>query len=215
MSDSTRFGRYEVEEEVARGGMGVIYRVRDPEMRRFLAMKVLLSEGGDAGAASGSRHSKLSARFTDEAQLTGQLDHPGIIPVYDMGQDDEGRRFFTMRLVKGRTLEEIFDLVRTGDESWTITRALGVLQKVCEAMGFAHEHGVIHRDLKPANIMVGRFGETYVMDWGLAKLIDEDEEAQRPKDAPQQTIMSSGRSDESSRSHGLDTLDGDIMGTPA
>ena len=85
MSDSTRFGRYEVEEEVARGGMGVIYRVRDPEMRRFLAMKVLLSEEGAADAAPGSRHSKLAARFTDEAQLTGQLDHPGIIPVYDMG----------------------------------------------------------------------------------------------------------------------------------
>ncbi len=128
MPESSRFGRYEVEEEVARGGMGVIYRVRDPEMRRFLAMKVLLSEAQDGEDASGSRHDKLSARFTDEAQLTGQLDHPGIIPVYDMGQNEEGRLFFTMRLVKGSTLEEVFDLVRDGQPGWTVTRALGVLQ---------------------------------------------------------------------------------------
>jgi serine/threonine protein kinase len=100
------------------------------------------------------------------------LDHPGIIPVYDMGRDAEGRLFFTMRLVKGRTLEEIFDLVRDGKEGCSVTRALGILQKVSEALAFAHKHGVIHRDLKPANIMVGRFGETYVMDWGLAKLFD-------------------------------------------
>jgi serine/threonine protein kinase len=93
MPDSSKFGRYEVEEEVARGGMGVVYRVRDPQMRRFLAMKVLLSEEEGRQAESGSRHSNLSARFTDEAQLTGQLDHPGIIPVYDMGQDDDGRLF--------------------------------------------------------------------------------------------------------------------------
>jgi WD40 repeat protein/tRNA A-37 threonylcarbamoyl transferase component Bud32 len=213
--DSTRFGRYEVEEEVARGGMGVIYRVRDPQMRRFLAMKVLLSEVGDGKAESGARHSNLSARFTDEAQLTGQLDHPGIIPVYDMGQDEEGRLFFTMRLVKGRTLEEVFDLVRDGQPGWTVTRALGVLQKVCEAMAFAHDRGVIHRDLKPANVMVGRFGETYVMDWGLAKLVDEEETPGSVEHAALQTVLSSARKDESSGGGELETLDGDVMGTPA
>ncbi|MFT5050922.1 MAG: WD40 repeat protein/tRNA A-37 threonylcarbamoyl transferase component Bud32 [Chlamydiales bacterium] len=215
MPDSTQFGRYEIEEEVARGGMGVVYRVRDPEMRRFLAMKVLLSDEGRGKGASSSRHSKLSARFTEEAQLTGQLDHPGIIPVYDMGRDSDGQLFFTMRLVKGRTLEEIFDLVSSGKEGWTITRALGVLQKVCEAMAFAHEHGVIHRDLKPANVMVGKFGETYVMDWGLAKLIDGTDSVQAVPEAPLQTILTSARSEESSVGGALDTLEGDVMGTPS
>jgi len=213
--DSSRFGRYEVEEEVARGGMGVIYRVRDPEMRRFLAMKVLLAREGDDPGASESRHSRLSARFVDEAQLTGQLDHPGIIPVYDMGRDEAGRMFFTMRLVKGRTLEEVFDLARRGEEGWTVTRVLGVLQKVCEAMGFAHEHGVIHRDLKPANVMVGRFGETYVMDWGLAKLVDEQEEPRRVPEASAMTVLTSARQEDSSHGGELGTLEGDVMGTPA
>ncbi len=215
MPEASKFGRYVVEEEVARGGMGVIYRVRDPEMRRFLAMKVLISGLGDGRADDSSRHTNLTARFTDEAQLTGQLDHPGIIPVYDMGKDDEGRLFFTMRMVKGRTLEETFELVREGREGWTITRALGVLQKVCEAMAFAHDRGVIHRDLKPANVMVGRFGETYVMDWGLGKLVDEDEASQAAEQAAMQTVVSSTRKDESSRGRELETLEGDVMGTPA
>ncbi len=215
MPESTRFGRYEVEEEVARGGMGVIYRVRDPEMRRFLAMKVLLSEPESGAEVRGSRHSKLSGRFTDEAQLTGQLDHPGIIPVYDMGQDGEGRLYFTMRLVKGLTLEEIFDRVRDGQDGWTVTRALGVLQKICEAMGFAHDRGVIHRDLKPANVMVGRFGETYVMDWGLAKLVADEPIAEPGHAGSLQTVMSSARKEESSQGGELDTLAGDVMGTPA
>ncbi len=208
MPTSSRFGRYEVEEEVARGGMGVIYRVRDPEMRRFLAMKVLLSPGDEQG-------DKLSARFQDEAQLTGQLDHPGIIPVYDMGRGEDGRLYFTMRLVKGRTLEEVFELVREGKEGWTNTRALGVLQKVCEAMAFAHERGVIHRDLKPSNVMVGRFGETYVMDWGLAKLVDEDETPEPAHDSSVHTVLTSARKEDSDGSSELETLEGDVMGTPA
>ena len=131
MPESSQFGRSEVEEEVARGGMGVIYRVRDPEMRRFLAMKVLLSEPDEGDQGQESHHSKLSSRFIDEAQLTGQLDHPGIIPVYDMGRDEEGRLFFTMRLVKGQELAKVFERVHAGDEGWSITRALGLLQKVC------------------------------------------------------------------------------------
>ena len=215
MPESNKFGRYEVEEEVARGGMGVIYRVRDPEMRRFLAMKVLISDLGEGHTDDSSRRSNLVARFTDEAQLTGQLDHPGIIPVYDMGKDEQGRLFFTMRMVKGRTLEEIFELVREGREGWTVTRALGVLQKVCEAMAFAHDRGVIHRDLKPANVMVGRFGETYVMDWGLGKLVGEEEAPSERHDTSLQTVLSSARKDESSRGGELATLDGDVMGTPA
>jgi serine/threonine protein kinase len=138
-------------------------RRKDEDLRRHLAMKVMLDE--QEGAAS-----RLS-RFLEEAQVTGQLDHPGIVPVHELGIDARGRVFFTMKLVKGKTLEHVFEAVRHGDDGWSVTRALSVVLRVCEAMAFAHEKGVIHRDLKPANIMVGRFGETYVMDWGLARVL--------------------------------------------
>ena len=105
-------------------------------------------------------------RFLDEAQITAQLEHPGTIPVHDVGVDERRRLFFTMRLVRGDDLGVILDRVRSGAGGWTIARALGVLQRVCEAMSFAHAKGVVHRDLKPANVMVGQFGDTNVMDWG-------------------------------------------------
>ena len=209
--------RYERESEIAHGGMGVIWQVRDQRMRRVLAMKVLRTPGSESSYDS-SFHSKSSARFLEEAQVTGQLDHPGIVPVHEVGLDENDQLFFTMRLVKGRTLDEVFDAVQGGDDEWSLTRALGVLHKVCEAMAYAHDHGVLHRDLKPANIMVGRFGETYVMDWGLAKILGREELA-RPKkrEAAQQTILTSARSVESSGDTGsaLSTMDGDVIGTPA
>jgi serine/threonine protein kinase len=158
-----RHARYVLGPEVARGGMGQILRVRDTDVRRHLAMKVML---GDPPADEG----KLLARFLAEAQVTGQLEHPGIVPVHDLGVDETGRLYFTMQLVRGRDLSTIFELVNEGREGWTQTRAIGVLLKACEALGYAHSKGVTHRDLKPGNIMVGRFGEVYVMDWGLAKV---------------------------------------------
>jgi serine/threonine protein kinase len=96
------------------------------------------------------------SRFLEEAQVTGQLDHPGIVPVHELGIDARGRVFFTMKLVKGKTLAQVFDAVKHGDDGWNVTRALSVVLRVCEAMAFAHEKGVIHRDLKPANVMVGK-----------------------------------------------------------
>src|SRR5262249_42483401 len=111
------------------------------------------------------------ARFLEEAQVTGQLDHPGIVPVHELGIDSQGRLYFTMKLVEGRDLRHVFELVFSGKEGWSVTRALGVLQKACEAVAYAHRKGVIHRDLKPANVMVGSFGEVYVMDWGLARVL--------------------------------------------
>jgi hypothetical protein len=202
--------RYRLKGEVAQGGMGVILRVWDEDLRRHLAMKVMLDE--QEGAAS-----RLS-RFLEEAQVTGQLDHPGIVPVHELGIDARGRVFFTMKLVKGRTLEHVFEAVRHGDDGWSVTRALSVVLRVCEAMAFAHEKGVIHRDLKPANIMVGRFGETYVMDWGLARVLGKkDTKDIRPQ--PNESVsavrtdrrIGAGAKPDSS----LLTMDGDQVGTPA
>ncbi len=99
-----------------------------------------------------------------------RLDYPAIVPIHDLGVDEFGRPFFVMRLVEGRDLRAVFECVGRGVGGWTLTRAVDVLLEVCRAVGYAHERGVIHRDLEPANVMVGEFGETYVMDWGVACL---------------------------------------------
>jgi len=161
--------RYEVLEELGRGGMGAVFRARDRSLARDLAMKVPLGRGA-AGTGSGAPEvsARRLRRFLGEAQITGQLDHPGVVPVHDLGLDGADRVYFTMLLVRGRSLEEIFHLARERREGWSLTRLLGVLQSVGETVAYAHSRGVVHRDLKPDNVLVGRFGEVYVMDWGLA-----------------------------------------------
>ncbi|MCU0863591.1 MAG: serine/threonine-protein kinase [Planctomycetes bacterium] len=220
--------RYRVAGEIARGGMGAILEVFDEDLRRRLAMKVILERGAPANAGGSTRVEPTTlARFLEEAQVTGQLDHPGIVPVHELGLDGEGRVYFTMRLVHGRDLESIFDLVARGDEGWTVPRALGVLLKVCEAVAYAHEKGVVHRDLKPANVMVGRFGEVYVMDWGLARVRGRSQPA-RPvaanagpvRDAaaaPVAEPVATDRKDAAASTVGseLHTMDGDVIGTPS
>jgi len=207
--------RYATRGEINRGGMGAIFKVWDEGLRRSLAMKVVL------GARRGSGWDEVRlTRFLEEAQITGQLDHPGVVPVHEIGMDSQGRLYFTMRLVRGQDLKAIFRLVHDGREGWNRTRALGVMLKVCEAMAFAHEKGVIHRDLKPANIMVGRFGETYVMDWGLAKVLGrEDRHDLRLREVDASLSMVHTDRGDSSRAAGapespLVTMDGDIVGTP-
>lgn len=212
--------RYRLEGEVARGGMGAILRVWDEDIRRHLAMKVVLGRGEAAteGGTPAVEPSQL-ARFLEEAQVTGQLDHPGIVPVHELGLDKDGRVFFTMKLVKGRDLKSIYDLVFEGKEGWNETRALTVLLKVCEAVAYAHKKGVIHRDLKPANIMVGDFGEVYVMDWGLARVVGR-------QDAHDMRIAAEAASSKSVRTERREereetpdspivTMDGLVVGTPA
>jgi len=208
--------------EIARGGMGRILSTWDNSLRRTLAMKVLLGTRlADAEIPEASDARRQLSRFLEEAQITGQLDHPGIVPVHELGIDDEGQVYFTMRLVRGRSLRTVFELIADGREKWTVTRALGVLLKVCHAVAFAHSKGVIHRDLKPANIMVGRFGETYVMDWGLAKVMGrEDTHDLRPRKTPESTevsVVSTDRADMGTRQPEcpLLTMDGTVVGTPA
>ena len=202
LATSLRTARYRALDEVARGGMGIIVRVRDERLRRDLAMKVL-AEGRGPRTQTDSR--SLS-RFLDEAHITGQLGHPGIVPVHDLGIDDAGRVFFTMTLIEGRNLAEIIHAVHAGEPSWTLARALGVILRVCEAMAFAHSRGVIHRDLKPGNVMVGAFGETYVLDWGLARVVGAP-------DAPDVRLRQAGGEDGDDSP--LRTMDGDVVGTPA
>ena len=197
--------RYRVQREVGRGGMGVVLRVRDLDLGRDLALKRLRSSHGTSASSSGA----ALARFLQEAQVTAQLDHPAIVPVHELGRDADGEVFFTMKLVEGQDLAKVFARVHAGDPQWSRTRVLGILQRVCEAMAYAHAKGVVHRDLKPANVMVGDFGAVYVMDWGLAALrrLEGDE-------------VSASRQLSTVRSiHGGEapyaTLEGAVVGTPA
>ena len=146
-------------QEIGRGGIGVVFRGRDRDLGRDLAVKVLREAYRDNPDAR--------RRFVEEAQIGGQLQHPGIVPVYELGWFADRRPYFTMKLVKGRTLAAL--LRDRADPGQDLPRLLGVFEQVCQTVAYAHAQGVIHRDLKPANVMVGAFGEVQVMDWGLAK----------------------------------------------
>jgi len=205
LAPSLGSGRYRTLCEVARGGMSVVVRVRDERLRRDLAMKVLGDPGGARSGETGSDPRRLR-RFVDEALITGQLAHPGIVPVHDLGLDDAGRAFFTMALIEGRNFAEVIAAVHSGEPAWTLPRALGVVLRVCEAVAFAHSRGVIHRDLKPSNVMVGAFGETYVLDWGLARVADS---AVGRDVRPSAAVSTAGEDSP------LRTMAGDVLGTPA
>ncbi len=193
--------RYQIEGEIARGGMGVILRGYDPDLGRVLAIKVLKVD-------LAAKPSTVQ-RFVDEAQICGQLQHPGIVPVYDIGRFDDGRPYFAMKLVKGRTLADILD-ERTNPTAER-GRFIGLFQQICQAVAYAHSKGVIHRDLKPSNIMVGAFGEVMVMDWGLAKVLTRDAVAADSTDPDdERTGIHTARFDA-----GHETLAGSVLGTPA
>ncbi|MCB9914445.1 MAG: protein kinase [Planctomycetes bacterium] len=217
------FARYTHVAEVARGSQGAIEQVWEEDLRRHLAMKRLLRlELGFEGAPPvdpSPKPSRRLARFLAEAQVTGQLSHPGIPPVHELGLDDHGWPFFTMPLVRGRTLAEALREHHADREPWTSARFLGVLLKACDAVAYAHSKGVVHRDLKPSNLMLGRYGEVYVMDWGLAHVAGRGHQPDvRLQDLPLDpgTWVRTDRAD--SRPDGdsaLFTMDGDVVGTPA
>jgi hypothetical protein len=157
------------------------------------------------------------ARFLNEAKITSQLDHPGIVPVHEVGVDGAGRAYFTMKLVKGKSLRDIIEMASRGEDGWNQTRVLGVVQRICEAVAYAHDKGVIHRDLKPANIMVGRYGEAYVMDWGLARVLGEEDrrDLRLRSDAASLSAVRPLRAEASDSDSPLVTMDGAVVGTPA
>jgi serine/threonine protein kinase len=146
--------KYEIVERVGQGGMGTVYRAYDRELERDVALKVIRLPEMSADVA---------ARMLREARTLAQLEHPGIVPVHDVGTLADGRAYYAMKLVRGAPLDAL-PASPLGDR-------LAIVERVCEAVAFAHAHGVIHRDLKPQNVMVGPFGEVLVMDWGVAKLM--------------------------------------------
>lgn len=192
--------------EVARGGMGTVLHVWDTVLHRPLAMKVLA--GGNGTGESGSEDwARAAARFLREARVTGQLAHPGIVPIHDLQVGDGERVAFTMDLIEGVTLDEVFDRVHGGEGEgrWTVARGTLVMLKVCQIVAHAHSRGVIHRDLNPSNVMVGSFGEIYVVDWGLAKVVGiAGGERGEPRAGRQVPDPDGGG-----------TIDGSVFGTPS
>lgn len=162
--------RYRFRKVLGRGGGGVVLKVRDTKLNRDLAMKIVLGQEEERPSDGTPRiDGRTLTRFVDEARISSQLNHPGIVPVHELGADDHGRAYFTMRLVQGDTFERVIERVHAGEVS--LVTAVSYVQRVCEAMEYAHEHKVVHRDLKPTNVMVGKHGEVYVMDFGLARVL--------------------------------------------
>ena len=200
ISPSPPANRYVLGEEIARGGMGVVYRATDAAFGREVAVKVLLAKYGPDSVAA--------RRFADEARITGQLQHPAIPPVHDLGTLPDGRPFLAMKLIQGQTLDEL--LRDRPDLSTDRGRFVAAFEQVCQAVAYAHAHKVIHRDLKPANVMVGGYGEVQVMDWGLAK--ERGEGAAAHPDRSDETLSVELRL---GRDGGDITQAGSLLGTPA
>jgi len=215
--------RYVEGDEIARGGMGSIVKLFDRDIRRPVAMKVILED----------EDPERVERFIEEAQITGQLEHPNIIPVYEIGVNARGKAYFTMKLVRGESLEDLFIRLAEGDrearERYPLTRLIQIFLKVCDAVAFAHSRGIVHRDLKPENVMVGRFGEVLVMDWGLSKVLSDRPDAPAGQTDPPdpdkvhtlQWDTSCNGTGENAASDQVDqgtsarTLDGEVMGSPS
>jgi eukaryotic-like serine/threonine-protein kinase len=170
--------RYELLNEIARGGMGVVYLARDTRLDRDVAVKVLNTS---------EMTPVMIERMRREAYIIARLEHPGIVPVHDLGTLPDGRIYYVMKYVRGKRLDEYVD------SSLSLNDRLRLFRTACEAVAFAHAHKVVHRDLKPENIMVGPFGEVLVMDWGIAKYLTREQP---------ETCASQSQSDEVVTGHG-------------
>jgi serine/threonine protein kinase len=166
--------RYRLLDRIARGGMGVVYTAEDETLQRRVALKVLEVPGTDGDLAN---------RLIREARVLAALEHPGIVPVHDVGTLADGRVFYTMKFVEGRRLDKYIESVAS------LPDRLRLFLRICDAVAFAHSRGVLHRDLKPANVMVGPFGEVLVMDWGLAKILRGDISSGARETDPHTTIF--------------------------
>ena len=205
-------GGYQIGREIGRGGMGSVLEADDCKLGRRVALKVMRLT---SDATEDQRQ-----RFIREASVLARLEHPNIVPIHDLGRDEEGALFYTMKLVHGRTLQAILDLLRARDPEtvrhYTLDRLLTIFRKVCDALSLAHAKGVIHRDLKPENVMVGEFGEVLVMDWGIAKVTDDA--AQSAAESAKTPPASEGGGTPTAAAPGAPTgaltMDGAVMGTP-
>jgi serine/threonine-protein kinase len=194
--------RYQTEEELGRGGCGAVFSARDRHLQRDIAIKVLLDRHRED--PEGRR------RFIEEARITGRLQHPGIMPVYELAGLVDRRPFFTMSLVKGQTLAAL--LAERRDTGQDLPHFLKIFESVCQTMAYAHAEGVIHRDLKPSNILVAPFAVVKVMDWGLAKTLTGERVDDVPAAAagPPRPGLETGGPEE-----GPGTWAGTVLGTPA
>ena len=199
--------RFEAAKVLGRGGVGEVVLARDNDIERPVALKRLLPEL-EGGA-------EITARFVEEIRVLGRLDHPNIVPIHDVGVDPDGRYFYVMKYVEGETLEHVIERLAAGDaeyhQRYSFERRTEVFLQVLHGVQYAHAQGVLHRDLKPANIMVGRFGEVVVMDWGLAR--SRDEVKRFPVDDKLTTLTApKGRRANADK---LKTMEGSLLGTPA
>jgi WD40 repeat protein/Flp pilus assembly protein TadD len=193
-------GAYRIEGEIGHGGMGVVFRGHDPAFDRTLAVKVLRD--------CHRGQPELERRFLEEAHITGQLQHPGIAPVHAVGRLPDGRPFFSMKLIQGRTLAQLLGERSPGD----LPHFLSIFVQVCQTLAYAHSRGVLHRDVKPGNVMVGAFGEVQVMDWGLAKVLQEvTREGESPDKLPK--VERRGGDTARAGSASLQTQAGAVIGT--
>ena len=207
-SSDTPQKKYEAGAVIASGAMGDIILAQDLAIRRVVAMKKM-------------KKGESNLRFISEAQITGQLEHPNIIPVHDVCDEKGSLPFYTMKLVRGKTLAAILRGIKDGDASviaeYPLAKLLTTFQKVCDAVAFSHSKGVIHRDLKPENIMIGDFGEALVMDWGLAKILGTKETSHAASQGRETSAASSGSDVRTARTDSVDmgqTMTGIIIGTP-
>src|SRR6266853_1484295 len=194
--------RYRLLERLARGGMGVVYAAEDGKLRRRVALKVLDVPGTDGDLAN---------RLIREARVLAALEHPGIVPVHDVGTLADGRVFYTMKFVEGNRLDKYIESVASFPDR------LRIFLRICDAVAFAHARGVLHRDLKPANIMVGQFGEVLVMDWGLAKILRAEVSSGAREPDPEVTFFEKPQQHASSVAAteiSVVTGHGTVMGTP-
>jgi hypothetical protein len=213
-------GRIRIVAEVGRGAMAQVLRGTDLKLGRDLAIKVLPHPKSETPRP-------MLARFAEEAQVTAQLEHPNIVPVHNLGTDPDGRAYFSMKLIRGQSLESILEKRRQNDpetlERFGLRKLLDVFLQVCQAIEYAHARGVIHRDLKPANIMVGDFGEVLVMDWGVAKVegaggTSDEAKAGGAGEADEKHPVTPADIDVKSIRAGQKawaTLSGTVVGTPA
>ena len=193
---------YRLLERIARGGMGVVYAAEDEKLQRRVALKVL-----DVPETDGD----LVNRLMREARVLARLEHPGVVPVHDVGTLADGRVFYTMKFVEGQRLDKFIETVAS------IPDRLRIFIRICDAVAFAHSRGVLHRDLKPANIMVGPFGEVLVMDWGLAKIVRDAVSQGLQGTDPEATILEtepSRRAAPGPTEISVVTGHGTVMGTP-
>lgn len=199
--------KYEYLGEIAQGGMGRVVAVKDRSLRRRVAMKLLISPNGKANRQQVNR-------LLAEAQTTGQLEHPNIVPIHEVGIYQDDKYYFTMKLVKGTTLKDIFRQIHkkdiSPDEKYSLPRLLAIFQQIANGLAFAHSRGVIHRDLKPDNIMIGEFGEVLIMDWGIAKLVGRNSD-------PKPTAAAEGDNSFAKQFDSIDSQekDGTVAGTVA